>query len=372
MASTPAHDPKAALARIVAKWPQDARHRPLFVIRDWRQHFENATSERIVRPAFVLLPNKHDGKGFRRLSRRPDGAQVFASWVLICQLASKAPARGHLADEDGPYTPLDMSDMTGFPCSMFEQAIAILASSEIGWIDMQTLAIHPGESRPIADATGDAPRIAAISPVSQALTQSPRIAAIPGDAPRIADRMEWNGMEQKGMEGTPYRPQGDQTQPDEIGTDAAAQKKEGGAAPGSMEAINRTVARICAFFPGRKSGVLGAKGMHGLRTIADALPLPESSWSILESIFAARKKEGAGADDFTLRHGWLTNAECLAENLLAAVDIARDWLGKPSAPARTATGAPGDWREKMAARWPDCMAQDWDDLTREQQEALRA
>jgi hypothetical protein len=362
MATPPIHNPKAALSRIAARWPEKARSRPLIAIRDWKQHFENSQSERLVRLSFVLMPNKHDGKSYRRLARRDDFPQVFTTWVLIAQLSSKAPARGFLCDEEGPYRPLDIADMTGLDCDTITAAIDILRGEEIGWLEhLDSQAIFTDTLR-TSENLRDSGQESTTCDTLENLRDSQRKTA----------RREGKGIEGNGKEEAPYRPQGDKSQPDDVGTDAAAQKKSG-PAPGSMEAITLTVAKICSYFPKRTAKVLSAAGMHGLRTIAEALPLPDSDWLALDAIFDARKKEGRASEDYTLRKGWLDNAECLAENLLAAVDTARAWRQGISAPARTrADGIPADWRERFAEKFPGAVAGSWDDLTKAQQAEVRA
>jgi len=365
MATNPLHNSHEAITRLAKKWRGPALTRPLWSIIDWPLHFENSHTRKLARLPFVLLPTKHDGKSYRRLMRHEKKGDIFACWCLITQIAAKSAARGYLADEDGPYTPLDMADMTGMSLESFTLALEILASDDIRWIHQCT----PDTLPQSPDTLPQSPE--SIDEIND-LQQS-------GDSPdHLPTTRENSGAreekrrEVKGREEAPYRPQGDQTQPDSIGTNAAAQKKEG-PAPGSMEAITLTVAKICSYFPKRTAKVLSAAGMHGLRTIAEALPLADADWIALDAIFDARKKEGPGAEDFTLRHGWLTNAEALAQNLLAAVDIARDWCRGSSAPARTRTdGFPDDWRERFAEKFPGAVAGSWDDLTKAQQAEVRA
>ena len=82
-------------------------------VRDWDQHFENSRSRDYKKLDWVPLPNKHDGKGYRRLIALENGPALFAAWVLIVQVASKCPQRGVLADEDGPLLFERDSDVEG-------------------------------------------------------------------------------------------------------------------------------------------------------------------------------------------------------------------------------------------------------------------
>jgi hypothetical protein len=107
-------------------------------VKDWDKHFEVAQSraavKRLKSPRWIALPVKHDGNGLRRIAAHPHGAEIFAAWVLIVQVAAKMPVRGLLVDGD----PLDAEDMlykTGFPKEIFEMAFDFLTSKKLGWLE---------------------------------------------------------------------------------------------------------------------------------------------------------------------------------------------------------------------------------------------
>ena len=106
-----------------------------YQIKDWDKLFEKAQSRKIARLNWVAVPNKHDGKGYRRIARHPERCQVFAAWVLILQVASRQPARGVLVDDDGPLTAEDLADKTGFPEDIFTLAFKVLSDPKIGWLE---------------------------------------------------------------------------------------------------------------------------------------------------------------------------------------------------------------------------------------------
>jgi hypothetical protein len=114
----------------------------LYRIRNWNKLYENSESKKIKNARYVLVPNHHDGKGFRRLLRlpekpreHPDGVRMFSAWILILQIASKCAERGVLADEDGPLTAEDMSLKTGAPQDIFEGALRVLSGKDFKWIE---------------------------------------------------------------------------------------------------------------------------------------------------------------------------------------------------------------------------------------------
>ena len=110
----------------------------LYKIKDWEKHFENYESKRYQTLKWVAIPNKHDGKGFRRIASLPNCERVLCGWYLMLELASKMPKRGILADDDGPLTPEDMALKTGFPVDCFRDAITSLISPQIGWMIEET------------------------------------------------------------------------------------------------------------------------------------------------------------------------------------------------------------------------------------------
>jgi len=148
--------------------------KPLYRIRDWDKHFEVAKTRnrRNCRFSWVPIPNKHDGKGYRRLMRHPQGPAIYCAWVLMVQVASKCPERGVLADEDGPLGPEELYLKTDCPAEVFEQAIPVLL--EIGWLEqIGPASADQAELPDSADSTaGDAAAHAGESQHSQERDQA--------------------------------------------------------------------------------------------------------------------------------------------------------------------------------------------------------
>lgn len=105
-----------------------------YQIKDWDELFEIAQSRKCERLHWVAIPNKHDGKGYRRIVRHPKCCEVFTAWILILQVASRQDKRGLLVDGDGPITAEDLADKTGFPEEIFELAFEVLSGPKIGWL----------------------------------------------------------------------------------------------------------------------------------------------------------------------------------------------------------------------------------------------
>lgn len=111
------------------------RESTVYRIREWDKHFENHESRKVKTLAWVPVKNKHDGAGYRRIISLPNGAEVFAAWILMLQIASKMPVRGVLQNEEGPLDSLDMAVMTGLPASIFDSAIEALMHPRVRWLE---------------------------------------------------------------------------------------------------------------------------------------------------------------------------------------------------------------------------------------------
>lgn len=143
----------------------------LYRIRNWTLHFEKAQSRNVQTVSWVALPNKHDGKGFRRIMRRKDGVAIYGCWVLIVQVASKCPARGTLIDADGVLIDAEaVSDKTGAPVKTVEMALEALSSPEIGWVEKISVEVDAEQrlASPLIESIN--PLIAAMSPLIDTIT----------------------------------------------------------------------------------------------------------------------------------------------------------------------------------------------------------
>lgn len=111
---------------------------PTYRVKNWNEHFEIAQSRKCqgMKMSWFACPNKHDGKGYRRLVKHPEFGNIFAAWILIVEIASKQKVRGTLADSDGPLTAEDLKDCTGLPKKWFELAFETLSDSKIGWLEV--------------------------------------------------------------------------------------------------------------------------------------------------------------------------------------------------------------------------------------------
>ena len=104
-------------------------------IKNWDKDYEKAQTRKVNRAYWVAVPNKHDGRGYRRVARHARNTELFAAWILIVQVASKMPVRGLLVDGDGPLDSQDLADKTGFPSKIFDLAFVVLVEPKIGWLE---------------------------------------------------------------------------------------------------------------------------------------------------------------------------------------------------------------------------------------------
>ncbi len=131
--------------------------RLLYKVRNWDTLFENAQSRKCARLSWVPVPNKHDGKSFRRIISTENGPALYGAWMLILQVASKCPQRGVLGDEDGPLDADDLSHKTGCPADLFAVALTMLSEPRIGWLEVEPVGVEwePAPS-PLPEQSTDA------------------------------------------------------------------------------------------------------------------------------------------------------------------------------------------------------------------------
>ena len=109
-------------------------------IRDWEKWFENNRSKSVENLRWVPIPNKHDGENFITIIRSENGAEIYAAWVLMVQVASKCQPRGSLLRGNGqPHTAATLSLKTNAPESWFKLAFEFL-ERHTDWLDIQEVA----------------------------------------------------------------------------------------------------------------------------------------------------------------------------------------------------------------------------------------
>lgn len=146
-------------------------------IRNWADTFENAASKKLVRLAWVAIPNKTDGEGYTALVDHPQAAAHLGAWYAIVEAASKQSPRGNLPGgipQDIGGICRSLGRMSRLPGGIFQEVIPRLI--EIGWLEWIQ---QDGET------SGESPKT---------LAESPNVVA------ESAERIEQNRIELKGTE----------------------------------------------------------------------------------------------------------------------------------------------------------------------------
>lgn len=354
-------------------------NRPVYVIKDWDLLYETYESKRLVRGvSWVAMPNKHDGKGFRRLIREKDGAAMYGAWSLLVQVASKCPVRGVLADLDGALDAVDLEDKTGIAAQCFERTLKVVVSERIGWMRAITdageieallagvtarrthaarrLPQTPADSASSPHAPADhsnspqTPAGSALAPA--ACGQNGNSAGTPADARRLPQINAPRG-----------RALADSTGPDKTRPDTPA-----GAA---AEVLSETAHRILRIF-GKKRSRLSQDAEQQLAAWAQDLPLSEAQWHSIEAFMAL--PDDPKDFDLKARPG---HADSLAKNLFAVLERAERYAGmrpEKNDPQKKVAPVPEGWRHAYTKLFPRAVPADsieWRDLDERVQVELR-
>lgn len=109
----------------------------VYSIRDWGKIFENNRSRELKSLDWVPIPNNHDGENFSAIMQHPKGAEIFAAWVLIVEVASRCDPRGTLLRGGGkPHNSQSLSLKTRAPEKWFTTAFYFLESNT-DWLDVK-------------------------------------------------------------------------------------------------------------------------------------------------------------------------------------------------------------------------------------------
>lgn len=113
----------------------------IYKIRNWNELYENNRSRTVISDLrWVKIPNRFDGEHFSAIMTHKDGAVIFASWVLLVQVASRCQPRGSLLrDNKTPHNPLSLSLKTRAPAKWFETALDYL-EKHTDWLEIEELA----------------------------------------------------------------------------------------------------------------------------------------------------------------------------------------------------------------------------------------
>lgn len=111
-------------------------------ITKWGDTFENAWTRKRVRLGWFNCPSGNDSSGYIALmSHGERGILAFSVFIAICQWSATClpKIRGECARSDGrPLNPAQIAILIRMPEHVVEDAISLLASPEVGWMQVDT------------------------------------------------------------------------------------------------------------------------------------------------------------------------------------------------------------------------------------------
>lgn len=173
----------------------------IYRIAQWDAHFETDETRKRDTLRWLPMPNKHDGLGFRTVAAQRNAAELYAAWLLMLQLASKAKRgqRGRLVRDGHPLTAEDMAIMTGFPKEGFAKALTFFSQPKVSWIE-----IEPAPDQPAGSAVGSAGvSVDGDAEPSTSSVPAAQSAGAPATDAASPARREGNGKEEEGRRARP-------------------------------------------------------------------------------------------------------------------------------------------------------------------------
>ena len=119
----------------------------VYRIRDFGETFVVAQNGSCKSINWIAVPVKHDGKGYRRLMALENGTAIYGAWILIAAVAAKCSPRGTLFDDGEPLTAEDLHYKTGASESLLAEALEVLSSARIGWLERVELGADSEHAR---------------------------------------------------------------------------------------------------------------------------------------------------------------------------------------------------------------------------------
>jgi hypothetical protein len=86
----------------------------IYRVKDFETKFERAQSRKVKEIKWIALSIDLSDSDLRRLGEHEQGTEIYAAWVLICQVAARAPIRGLLYKNGRAMTASDLH--YGRPC----------------------------------------------------------------------------------------------------------------------------------------------------------------------------------------------------------------------------------------------------------------
>lgn len=105
-------------------------------VAQWCDAHETSESRKILNLPWYRKPNKHDGRGYRRMAAQEDREALYGAWIAILDVVCKGPraVRGWLVRDAKPLDAEALADMTGFRQTVFERALVFFKEEPMCWL----------------------------------------------------------------------------------------------------------------------------------------------------------------------------------------------------------------------------------------------
>ena len=121
----------------------------LYSIANWSTLYENNRSRVVADLRWVPIPNKLDGEHFSAIMNHPQGAVIFAGFILLVEIASRCAPRGTLTRSNGqPHTPETLAQKCRCPAAWFATALDYL-EKQTDWLHVTEASLT--RQRPVID-----------------------------------------------------------------------------------------------------------------------------------------------------------------------------------------------------------------------------
>jgi len=105
-----------------------------YAIVNWDDLYENASTRKLKKLAWVPIPNGADSLGFLRMREEPDFSELYTCWILVLATASRCSSRGVLASSQGKaYTAADLELKWRVPAGNFQRCLDFCL--QLGWVE---------------------------------------------------------------------------------------------------------------------------------------------------------------------------------------------------------------------------------------------
>ena len=105
-----------------------------WAIKDWNDVWEDYRSREVSRLHWIKFKLDRNSEAYPLLVSSRQGVAAYGVFWALVLVAARCPVRGVLADERGPMTTARLAARTRISAELIEEAVAVLAGPEIGWL----------------------------------------------------------------------------------------------------------------------------------------------------------------------------------------------------------------------------------------------